>query len=365
MMIFEDTEDKKNEIEGEAVETEQEDLEPSDTENAEDFESISKVFEDKNEQSTQSIPLSEDDSIRSKANSFESITNSDTVYHERLPMLEIVFDRLVRLMTGTLRNFTGDNVEVLLDTLISVRFGDYLNSVSQPSIVNIFTVEEWDNQGIVVIDTDLVYSMIDILLGGSMGVAPMRLDNRYFTSIELNLLEKLLHLFLGDLNAAFDPLCPITLAFDRMEMNPKFATITRSTNIAILVRISIQMMQNRGGTIELLIPYATMEPIRDLLLQKFMGEKFGRDTIWETHLVDELIHTDFNISAILDKVFVDLKSVLNWEVGSQIILDAKPDSPIQLVCGDHPLFTGKIGRKSGNIAVKIEDIIQSTDKISE
>src|SRR6202046_3064493 len=52
-----------------------------------------------------------------------AIINSALVSYERLPMLEIVFDRLVRLMTTSLRNFTSDNVEVSLDSITSIRFG--------------------------------------------------------------------------------------------------------------------------------------------------------------------------------------------------------------------------------------------------
>ncbi len=362
------TDDK--EIEGEIIGDSQNDasvIEEESEDNQSDYESISSVFDT-------SAPMAgleenfggtfgDGSALLETPHGLESIISGNTIYHERLPMMEIVFDRLVRLLTGTLRNFTGDNVEVVLDNIISVRFGDYLNSVPHPAMVNVFNVEEWDNQGLVVIDTDLIYSMIDVLLGGRSGVVPMRMDARYFTSIEHNLIEKLVHLFLNDLSAAFDPLCAITVRFDRTEMNPKFATITRATNVAILVRISVQMMDVRGGSIELLIPYATMEPIRELLLQKFMGEKFGRDSIWENHLVKQLIQTDFEISAILDEVSLDLKKVLEWEVGSQILLEVGPDSTIQLVCESHPLFRGKVGRKSGNVAVKIESIIHTDEKV--
>src|SRR6185437_13753295 len=64
-----------------------------------------------------------------------AIINSALVSYERLPMLEIVFDRLVRLMTTSLRNFTSDNVEVSLDSITSIRFGDYLNSIPLPAIL--------------------------------------------------------------------------------------------------------------------------------------------------------------------------------------------------------------------------------------
>lgn len=203
-----------------------------------------------------------------------SVVSSSAVYYERLPMLEVVFDRLVRLMTTTMRNFTGENVEISLESISSVRFGDYMNSIPIPAMVNVFLAEEWDNHGIILVDTDLIYTMVDVLLGGRRGNAPMRLDNRYFTTIEMNLIERLIMVFLSDLSAAFDPLCPITFRFDRMETNPKFASVTRPTNVAVMVRLGVQL-DARGGGIELLIPYATLEPISKLLLQNFMGKNLG------------------------------------------------------------------------------------------
>src|SRR5258705_217679 len=59
------------------------------------------------------ITLNENSGIR-------AIIDSAMVSYERLPMLEIVFDRLVRLMTTSLRNFTSNNVEVSLDRITTV-----------------------------------------------------------------------------------------------------------------------------------------------------------------------------------------------------------------------------------------------------
>lgn len=285
-----------------------------------------------------------------------TILNSGMVYYERLPMLEVVFDRLVRLMSTSMRSLTGDTVEINLESITSVRFGDYVNSIPQPSMINVFVAEEWDNHGIVMLDSDLIYSMIDILLGGRKGAVSVRTENRHYTTIEMSLIEKIVHTFLGDLGAAFDPICPITLRFDRLETNSKFASIARPANAAVLVRLSV-LVDNRGGCIELVLPYATLEPIRELLLQNFMGEKFGRDTIWETHLASQLYFTDFQLSALLDQMTLPLHEVLSWKVGSQIILNVTPTAPVNLLCGDYPLFVGQVGRKMGNIAVKIDNFI--------
>ena len=91
----------------------------------------------------------------------------------------------------------------------------------------------------------------------------------------------------ADAQAAFEPLTPVHFNLDRLETNPRFATIARPANAAILVKLRIDM-EERGGNIELLLPYATIEPIRNVLLQMFMGEKFGRDPIWEGHFATEV-----------------------------------------------------------------------------
>jgi flagellar motor switch protein FliM len=122
----------------------------------------------------------------------------------------------------------------------------------------------------------------------------------------------------------------------------------------VLARLRVDM-EDRGGRIELLIPYATLEPVRELLLQMFMGEKFGRDSIWETHLSSELWQTDVDIDAVLDEVTLPLGEVLNWKPGSRLNLECTPESLVQLRCGDVQLFSGQMGRRSGKIAVKIAD----------
>ena len=283
-----------------------------------------------------------------------AIINSALVSYERLPMLDIVFDRLVRLLTTSLRNFTSDNVEVSLDSITSIRFGDYLNSIPLPAIISVFRAEEWDNYGLVMVDSSLIYSIVDVLLGGRRGTAAMRIEGRPYTTIERNLVERMVAVVLSDMSAAFEPLSPVQFLYDRIETNPRFATIARSANAAIMVRLRIDM-EDRGGKLEILLPYATLEPVRELLLQMFMGEKFGRDSIWETHLSGELWQTEVPIDAVLDEFSMSLGQVLSWEPGSRLELECTPNSPVELRCGGVQLFRGTMGRRGGHIAVQIQD----------
>ncbi len=284
-----------------------------------------------------------------------ALINSALVNYERLPMLEVVFDRLVRMMSTSLRNFTSDNVEVSLDQITSVRFGDYLNSIPLPAMLTVFKAEEWDNSGLMTIDSAMIYSIVDVLLGGRRGTAAMRIEGRPYTTIERNLVERLVRVVLADMSGAFDPLSPVTFRFDRLETNPRFATIARPANAAVLAKLRVDM-EDRGGRIEILIPYATLEPIRELLLQMFMGEKFGRDSIWETHLGNELLQTDMKMRAVLGEVTVPLKEIMNWKPGSRLMLNVKADDLVSLRAGDVTLFEGHMGSLNGHIAVRVDDV---------
>lgn len=282
----------------------------------------------------------------------KAILNSSMATYERLPMLDIVFDRLIRMMSTSLRNFTQDNVDVSLDSIESMRFGEYIDALTLPTLLGVFKAEEWDNYGLISIDSALVYSIVDVLLGGRRGTAAVRIEGRPYTTIELNLVKEMLNIILTDLSTAFDPVTSVNFTYDRMETNPRFATISRLSNAVIVARLRVDM-EDRGGKVDLMIPYATLEPIRDLLLQMFMGERYGRDMIWENHLVERLWCTDLDTQVILKETEVPLGEISQWKVGSFLPLDMSPRDPIKLICGDVSLFSGFMGRKGDNIAVKI------------
>ncbi|MBT9290587.1 flagellar motor switch protein FliM [Prosthecodimorpha staleyi] len=293
-----------------------------------------------------------DGQIAGDQSGIRALINSAMVSYERLPMLEIVFDRLVRLTTTSLRNFTSDNVEVSLDSITSVRFGDYLNSIPLPAILGVFKAEEWDNFGLVTVDSSLIYSIIDVLLGGGRGTTPIRIEGRPYTTIETNLVRRMIEIVLTDAEAAFAPLSPVRFNLERLETNPRFAAVSRPANAAILAEFRIDM-EDRGGKIEVLIPYATLEPIRELLLQMFMGEKFGRDPIWEGHLATEIYSADIAVDAVLFERDLPLRQVLDLEVGQTLVFDVGPQDPVTITCGGVVLTEGQMGRVGENISVRV------------
>jgi flagellar motor switch protein FliM len=291
----------------------------------------------------------------------KAIINSALVSYERLPMLEVIYDRLVRMMSTSLRNFTSDNVEVSFDNITSIRFGDYLNSIPLPAMLAVFKAEEWDNYGLITVESGLIYAIVDVLLGGRRGSSTLRVEGRPYTTIERDLVERMIRVILDDMSAAFAPLSAVNFRYDRLETNPRFATIARPANAAILARLRIDM-EDRGGRVELLFPYSTLEPVRNLLLQMFMGEKFGHDPVWEKHLASEVWNTHVDMKAILNEVSMPLSEVLKLKVGSRLMLDTNPDSLVKLHSGKGMMFDGRMGRKGKNIAVRIENCLSNTGR---
>jgi flagellar motor switch protein FliM len=292
------------------------------------------------------------DEGQEQAVGISALVNSSMVAYERLPMLEVAFDRLVRMLSTSMRNFTSDNVEVTLENMTSIRFGDYLDSIPLPALLAVVKAEEWDNMALITVESPLIYSIVDVLLGGRGKQQTVRIEGRPYTTIERKLIERMVNIILSDMSEAFDPLSPVTFNFERLETNPRFATIARPANAAILIKLRVDM-EDRGGTVDFCLPYATLEPVREILLQMFMGEKFGRDSIWETHLASELLQTGIGLQAVLGEQQMTLHDAISWKVGSQIQFMTKPDQAIDLCCGSVPLFKGHLGQKNSNIAVKV------------
>jgi flagellar motor switch protein FliM len=286
------------------------------------------------------------------------IVNAGMTSYERLPMLDVVFDRLVRILSTSLRHLTSDNVEVSIDKITTVRFGDFMNSIPLPAMLFVFEAEQWDNYGLMVIDTPMIYSVVEVLLGGRKGTSPIRVEGRPYTTIERSLVEKMAVRILADLSTSFDPVCPVTFRLDRIEVNPRFAAISRTSNAAVVIKMRLEM-DGRGGCFEIILPSATLEPIRDLLLQQFMGEKFGRDNIWESHLAAELRETDVELEVVLGEQPMNLSEMLALKVGSKIIFHLAADDPVLLRCGGVPLFVGRTGNRRNRVAVQIESKLRN------
>lgn len=292
----------------------------------------------------------------------KAVIESNVISHERLPMLEVVCDRMVRSFSTSMRNLTSDAIEVTLEEVTSIRFGDFMNRVLLPAMIAVFKVPEWENYGLVTVESSLIYAVVDALLGGRKGNELPRIDGRAFTTIETRLVSKMVTLALIDLAEAFEPISPVTMELERTETSPRFAAIAGPSNICAVATFAVDM-EGRGGRFSVLLPYATLEPVRNKLVQRFMGEKLGRDRMWEGHMVSEIRQTEVTVDVVLGERQMPLRELKALRVGDTLALPVGPDDALHIQCGGVALGRAQIGRRSQNVAVRIlNDIAKGLPK---
>ncbi|HUD92390.1 flagellar motor switch protein FliM [Sphingobium sp.] len=282
----------------------------------------------------------------------KAVIESNVISYERLPMLEVVCERMVRTFATSMRNLTSDAIDVSLEEITSTRFGEFMNHVALPAMFGVFKVREWENFGVITVDSGLIYAVVDALLGGRRGNAPMRVEGRAFTTIETQLVWKMVELALEELSASFEAVEPVTMELERIEASPRFAAIAGPSNITAVATFRVDM-EGRGGKFSVLLPYATLEPVRAKLLQRFMGEKLGRDRMWESHMASELTSTAVTVDVVLGEKQMPLRAVTGLKVGQTIALNRSPDDALQVQCGGVPLGQAHIGQRSQNIAIRM------------
>ncbi|TKW60697.1 MAG: flagellar motor switch protein FliM [Blastochloris viridis] len=292
-----------------------------------------------------------------------ALLDQSVVNYEKLPMLEVVYDKFERLLSTSLRQYTADNVDVTIMNMTSVRFGDYLNQVPLPAGIVVVNAVGLEDYVLLVYESNLIYAVVDVMLGGRKS-RQVSVAGRQFTAIERKILDTLTDIVLANLGEAFGPIAPIQFKAERMEVNPRFTVISQEANVAILVTVKVDL-EGREGRMQFCLPYATLEPIREQLLQQFMGEKFGQDNIWENHLSQELYHTTMELDAVLDQMTFPLSEVLEWRVGDTFLLNARSNSPIRLECGGVTKMVGQMGKALDFKAVRITHNITDLNNLKQ
>lgn len=293
----------------------------------------------------------DDDSDSESKSGVKVLLDSSIISYERLPLLEVIFDRFERLMSTSLRQFTADNVDISIENMTSVRYGEYMESVPLPAGLVVVNARGLDDYILLTYESRLIYAVVDVLLGGRKA-RPAKIEGRNFTTIERRIIGKLSDVVLQGLSDAFAPVAPINFEYERMESNPRFATVTREGNACILVTVRINL-EERDGIMQFCLPYATLEPIRDQLLQQFMGEKFGHDNIWENHLAQELYSTNTRMKCVMGEQTHLLSEVLDWRLGDTIVFNTRQGDPVKMKFGPATKLIGSMGRADDKLAVRI------------
>lgn len=219
-------------------------------------------------------------------------------------------------------------------------------------MIGVFLAKQWGNYGLITVDSSLVYAVVDSLLGGRRAPSSMRIDGRAFTAIETHLVGRMMQQTLDDFAHSFEAIEPVDFALERVEVTPRFAAIAAPTNLTAVASFRIDM-EGRGGRFHIVLPHATIEPVREKLIERFVGEKMGRNTMWESHIAEELLHTEVQVDAVLGERELRIEDYLALSEGRTITLDRAPDEDVALECRGVPLAAGTIGTHSSLAAIRL------------
>lgn len=306
-----------------------------------------------NEKNTQNEELVEE---ATKSDGVQMLIDKNSSTQARMPMLEVIFERLVRLLSTSYRSFTAFTVDVEIESNTTMRFGDYIDNLPNPSLITVAKAIEWNSFISLTIDNSLTYALIDILFGGRKLPPLLKVEGRPYTSIEQSILQSISEVFLNDLSVSFEPISPVTFHLDRVESNPKFATIARPEDVIIVLKLKVRM-EARIGYIELVLPYSSLDPVKKILQRSFFGDRTSRDPSWASHMESELANTIVDLSVYLNGITTTIKNIANLKVGNTIILDKDPDDDIFVTIDKLKISTGKLGKMDGNVAIKLSDSI--------
>ncbi|MEM9809902.1 MAG: FliM/FliN family flagellar motor switch protein [Pseudomonadota bacterium] len=285
----------------------------------------------------------------------ERLANSG-VTHERLPMLDIVFDRTVQMLTESLLHLTSTEVAVQLEDINYARFSDLMAEPPEAPVIAIVRAVAWDQSFLLMIDGNLVFTLVEILLGGGPGGdTKNRAGQRRPTSIELQLTNRIFKLIAERLAEAFEQIAEVEFRVERLEMNPQFAAITRTTSGCVRSRFRLDIARSRGE-LQVLFPQMTLEPVKESLSQMFVGDQFGGDRSWNRHFEKALVRTELDFDAVLHQQLATLAEVMSWKPGQTIKFETDTESEVRFMLEDMEFFRGPMGRKGSKIAAQIDEI---------
>jgi flagellar motor switch protein FliM len=285
-----------------------------------------------------------------------AMIESNVISQAQLPLLEVVCDRMVRTFSTSMRNLTSGAVDVELKQLVSLRFGEFLNRQDGRAVLGVFTVVELENFGLITLDNQLARDVIETLLGNRLalqqGNNPPASENRSFTQLEIKLVGHMLEVALADLQEAFKEVREVQMKLDRIETGIHFATITGMSNVAVVAEFSVGIGA-QSGMMSVLFPYTTIEPVREKLQQKFMGEQLNLQSAWDVHMQREVAAMDLEVKAVLGDHIMTVNQVQNLKPGDLIPLGVVPNSPVRIQCGDVVVSSGYFGLHEGRTAISI------------
>jgi len=286
-----------------------------------------------------------------------NISSQERIVRGRMPTMEIVNERFARNFRVGLFNFIRRSPEISVGTVSVQRYSAFLRELAVPTNFNIMAVRPLRGSGLVVCEPSLVFGVIDTLYGG-VGKFQTRIEGREFSATEQRVINRLVDVICTEYKKAWHGIYPLELDYQRSEMQPQFANIATPSEIVVSTAFQLEI-GDITGAIHLCVPYATLEPIRDVLYSSTQGDSVEVDRRWVALLSREIQSAEVTLVAELARADATVEQLLAMKAGDFIELEREPR--IQASIGGVPIFECQYGTHNAKYAIRIEQCLRGQD----
>ncbi len=279
------------------------------------------------------------------------LTNQDRVIRGRMPTLDIIYERFIRLYRMSLSNSLRKIASISIISTDLLKFGEFVNTLPIPSCMCIMRFESLRGPALLVFESKLAYALVDSYFGGT-DRPYTKIEGKEFTRIELSIMKKVMDLAIKDLEDAWAPVHKTDITFVRTEVNPQFVGVVPPSDVIISTTFEVEL-ENASGTIALVIPYSTIEPIKNKLNASFQTESDRVDKEWMAKMQEHLKETNANMLVNLGAAEITVGDLVNLNVGDIIPLTQDSDGELQVLVEGVPKFKCFFGVSRGNRAVQV------------
>jgi flagellar motor switch protein FliM len=284
------------------------------------------------------------------------LTNQDRVIRGRMPTLDIIYERFIRLYRMSLSNSLRKIATISIISTDLLKFGEFVNTLPIPSCMCIMRFESLRGPALLVFESKLAYALVDSFFGGT-DRPYTKIEGKEFTRIELSIMRKVMDLAIHDLEEAWAPVHKTDISFIRTEVNPQFVGVVPPSDVIISTTFEVEL-ENASGTIALVIPYATIEPIKNKLNASFQTESDRADKEWTSKLEEHLRAAEASVLVNLGQATITVGDLVNLNVGDVIPLTQDADGELEVQVEGVPKFKCFFGISRGNRAVQVTRFVE-------
>lgn len=280
------------------------------------------------------------------------LTSQDRIIRGRLPQLEVIYEKFMRSFRISLSSALRKIASIQLTSTEFLKFGEFINTLPMPTCMSVLRFTSLRGSALFVIESKLAYALVDSFFGGA-DRPYTKVEGKDFTPIELSIVQKVVNLAINDLENAWASVEKIGCSFVRTEVNPQFVGIVPPTDVVIASTFDIEL-ENATGTVALVIPYATIEPIKQKLSTGFQVESDQSDKrIWTSIIREQLMETDVEVKVNLGETEIRLKDLMKLQVGDVIPLTQDSSGELDIQIENVKKFKGYYGVHHGTIAMQV------------